>query len=560
MKKLLILALLAIPAFAQAQTPAVYYLDMLSGPTGAIITINGNNFGSTQGGSTVKINGTAASTYNIWSNNKLQVTIAGGTTSGAVVVNVGGTNSICVNHDDGCSFTVRSGTIYYIGPGGSDSNAGTSMGAPWATLDHADSTVGAGATIYVLNGFATGSACDGRGWHANFTPTNVSGTSTNPIQYVVYAGATASIGATSAGTCSGDTTQFSIRNSGPPYSNYLTFSGFTIRNQMACMEINQGVGWRMINNDCEGLDPHSQFATWQATGSSNLYDYGNNLHDNGGNAKLNSGMYFTSATDHLWIGWNTIGGGATTSSINLEIHSTGGNDQYDIHVHDNLIENARCNGVVFASVDPSMGPVELYNNTFYHNGTGPNPPDSSCGTYTNVNFSGTHDAGPLPSGNVQIYNNTSFDCAPYTNGGLGFTFGCFAVYNQGSGTSIKYQFTNNIFMPTVAEASYFASDSLTSLITGCSNNLYFQGGSPPAFCNGSAVTGNPLFVSTTIPNLNLQSGSPAIGAGSTSHVPTYDANGLLRPSPPSIGAYELNGAVANIGIPVAPLLTKLVTQ
>jgi hypothetical protein len=56
---------------------------------------------------------------------------------------------------------------------------------------------------------------------------------------------------------------------------------------------------------------------------------------------------------------------------------------------------------------------------------------------------------------------------------------------------------------------------------------------------GSGISGNPLFVSTT--NFNLQTSSPAIGAGSATGAPTTDYTSTLRASPPCIGAYEYVG-------------------
>ena len=45
-----------------------------------------------------------------------------------------------------------------------------------------------------------------------------------------------------------------------------------------------------------------------------------------------------------------------------------GHNQFDLHVHDNLIHGDSCNGINFATVDPSKGPVEAYNNVIYHVG------------------------------------------------------------------------------------------------------------------------------------------------------------------------------------------------
>jgi hypothetical protein len=52
------------------------------------------------------------------------------------------------------------------------------------------------------------------------------------------------------------------------------------------------------------------------------------------------------------------------------------------------------------------------------------------------------------------------------------------------------------------------------------------------------VNQDPLFV-TLGSNFQLQSGSPAIGAGTNSSPAVrYDMTGLLRPAAPSMGAYQ----------------------
>ena len=74
-----------------------------------------------------------------------------------------------------------------------------------------------------------------------------------------------------------------------------------------------------------------------------------------------------------------------------------------------------------------------------------------------------------------------------------------------------------------------------------------------AFCDiqgGYAGTGNinadPLFVHVAGYDVHLYPGSPCLGAGTPNGAPSADLDGVLRPNPPSIGAYEF-----------APLATTL---
>jgi hypothetical protein len=274
-----------------------------------------------------------------------------------------------------------------------------------------------------------------------------------------------------------------------------------------------------------------------------MYFYGNNLHDIGGNAKLNSCIYWSTNVNHVWTAWSRIGDGTTTCSTGIEIHSTNGSDQYDLHIHDNVVHNTRCNGMVLASIDPSIAPVEVYNNLLYHNGTGPSPSDSGCYYYDAIAFSGN---GTPASGTVDVYNNTMYDCGSVVSPPGGATRGCTTMYNQGQGTVITFRYTNNIFYITGSPEAYFNSDALTGQVTGCGNNLYYNGGTAPSYCSTGALSVNPLFalLSTSAPDFHLQSGSLAIGAGSASHMPTWDIDGNARPNPPAIGTYDLPGSSA----------------
>ncbi len=80
-------------------TPNIASLSPTTGAVGASVTISGSNFGTTQGTSTVKFNGTTA-TATSWSATSIVVTVPSGATTGNVVVTVSGLAS------NGVSFTV----------------------------------------------------------------------------------------------------------------------------------------------------------------------------------------------------------------------------------------------------------------------------------------------------------------------------------------------------------------------------------------------------------------------------------------------------------------------
>jgi hypothetical protein len=86
-------------------SPSITSLLPDVGPVGALVTISGANFGATQGSSTVRFNGTAA-TPTAWSTTSIVIPVPPGATTGPVVVTIGGVAS------NGLTFTVStSGTL-----------------------------------------------------------------------------------------------------------------------------------------------------------------------------------------------------------------------------------------------------------------------------------------------------------------------------------------------------------------------------------------------------------------------------------------------------------------
>src|ERR1700686_5157922 len=96
---LLVLLAAVSSTWSFAAAPSVTSLSPTSGAVGAAVTITGTNFGSTQGTSTVKFNGTTA-TVTSWSATSIATTVPIGATTGNVVVHASGVDS------NGSTFTV----------------------------------------------------------------------------------------------------------------------------------------------------------------------------------------------------------------------------------------------------------------------------------------------------------------------------------------------------------------------------------------------------------------------------------------------------------------------
>ena len=118
-----------------SQPPTLTSLSPTSGAVGTSVTISGANFGSTQGTSSVRVNGTVA-TPTSWSASSIVAPVPSGATTGAVVVTVNGVAS------NSLPFTV--------------SGAG-SLPAPWTTQDVGNPAV-AGQASYAAGTFTVAGA------------------------------------------------------------------------------------------------------------------------------------------------------------------------------------------------------------------------------------------------------------------------------------------------------------------------------------------------------------------------------------------------------------------
>ena len=514
----------------------LFYTDLESGPNsggenakGAYVTLYGNGFGATQGTSTVTIGAGKADNYPIWGDTRITLQLGAAAATGDVVVHVankGDSNAL--------AFTVRTGNIFFVSSTGSDMNDG-SFAKPWATIPQAKNSIKAGDIAYIgthAGDMVSQTAQDqsspyncALGMSVN-DGTNA-GTAGMPKALVAYPGATALIG---------DPNNLERGILTPGISgtfDYWVVAGLTLRGQAEALEFEgSSLGWRVVGNDISC--PNGSGLTGCVTGGNDgLRFYGNVVHDAAANvsqiSKYYHAVYF--AGNHLDLGWNVVRDGKTCRAI--QFHNTGGTNEYDLHVHDNLIHGTVCDGINFATVDPSQGTVEAYNNVLYAVGTGPDPVEASS-DYAGVYVAGETDMGAPGGGTVEVFNNTLYDCGSWTSNSAAGAFN-----NSGGNPALAMHLVNNVVYAKSGE-SYLAPGGTASLISG-SNNLLFGGGAPPMSLTAS-VTMDPGFVDASMFDFHLAAASsPAVGAGTNTKIPT-DFDGFLRPSGAyAIGAYEYHG-------------------
>jgi hypothetical protein len=561
-RAVILAAVLPLLLLGQAGPPHIFYSDIDSGPNaggennaGAFVTIYGGGFGANRGSSLVTVGGGAVAAYKLWSDTRVSFQLGSGAQSGSIVVNTAGGGS------NGVDFTVRAGNIYFVAVDGSDA-AGGGFSTPWKTILKARNSIKPGDIVYVRNGVAQ-STDDGEGWRACLTLGGIGGVSGKPLALVVYPGETATIGGTT--TCGSG-----IRTKGQG-ENYWTFAGFNLRGTGEAIAAALVQGWRIVANDMTCPNGDGASACLETGVATYLKVYGNNVHDAGTvrASALYHGVYFSTDSNHVDFGWNTIAN--VHGCRGLQIHSSPlqgggasdptGHNQFDIRIHDNVIHDTQCDGIVLYTVDPSQGAVEVYNNVIYNAGQGPNNPEKS-GTWSCVYVGAYTNTGPAGSGTVEVYNNTMYNCGafanpPYSESSAGVLF-------AGPDANKSVRLRNNIIVmfnanvPYVLGATAAGRSCTTCTRISGSNNLLFgpaQAGSEASLTG--TITANPLFTGAAAYDFRIVGTSPAASAGTDTGLATDIAGTPLNGVFP-IGAYAAGGSGGTqVTMQVSPLQVSL---
>ncbi len=455
----------------------------------------------------------------------------------------------------------QAGSTFYVSKSGSNSNSG-SFTAPWLTIQHAASTVTAGAKVYVETGVYNESV--------NFPN---SGTSTNPITFANYSGQTATIDGTGL-SVTGTQGLINIVN-----QSYITVSGLEVRNYTTSSAsktpagiwiTGSGSGVQLLNNLVHNITTTSEkngnafgiavYGT-SSTPITGITISGNQVYDlkTGESESMNvdgNVTYFTISNnivhDNDNIGIDAIGfeGVGPTGSDQARYGLVTGNTVYNISGINNAGEGNSydadglycdgCEYVIFErntiyNCDIAMEAasehkghsssyVTIRNNLFYDS----NAVGVTIGGYSNTVGASDH---------VIVVNNTLYN-NNVKNQGAEFQI----QYHSGDASgnifenNIVYAGTQNVWIYSFVKgtttypappatlnwnlyystAGYVASTSIdwAGKYNYKTYALYQAGAGEDA----NSPNANPLFdnLTSTPPNLDVASNSPAVNAGGTS--------------------------------------------
>lgn len=222
------------------------------------------------------------------------------------------------------------GKVYYVAPGGSDSNAG-GIAAPFATLQHAAGVAVAGDTIYARAGI----------YNALLTPPHSGDTVHGPITFASYPGELATIDGTGLEIPNGQNGLVTLNN-----VSYVIIEGFELRNYgtakktqvpVGIFVTGAGAGDQIVNNHIHGMTTTAPTTPTQC-GSNAL---GLAVYGSAAPAAISGLVISGNEIDHLLTGCSE----SMSIDGNVDGYAVTGN-----YVHDN--DNIGIDSIGFEKVSP----------------------------------------------------------------------------------------------------------------------------------------------------------------------------------------------------------------
>ena len=539
-----------------AGAPLVLYTDVNSGPNsggenneGAYLSIFGKNFGSSGLGSTVKvyIGGTEVNGYRYLGPSRgrsdvqqiaVQVGSLGSPSAGTALPIKVVVNGVASNTDQ--TFTVNAGRMLFVSQSGNDSTAVPGdITHPYRHVQNGSNgafdVAQPGDTI-VMRGTPVGSAALTSdptaatsawtdlysGYFLRFinkngsAPTGASGS--GPISLIAYPDEDVYIYESYASGASGaitgvDTHQYTG-------GKYVTVADLRVEAGGANGGIDEqvaGLNWRVVNNEVTAVtgstDTHNLEAAIVGSGTNSFW-VGNHVHDINSASPMEMHGIYVDGDGSYEVAYNWIQN--VTDGSGFQVYTDDGyaSTTNNVSFHHNMISGSAKYGINIA--DGSANNFAFYDNVVAGAGWG-------CLRFNTNTLNG-----------AKIYNNTFFNCV--TRSGYG------VVNNDWNFPTNALDMENNILDANGGTPYSGGSVGMTSGIGTVTNNLFANGSSGGDGWDSHPVLGDPQFTSSsaTAPDLHLQTGSPAIGAGSTRASSAVTTDYDLKPRSTTsidIGAY-----------------------
>lgn len=415
--------------------------------------------------------------------------------------------------------------IYYVAPGGSDSNPGTAA-LPWRTIKKAADTLVTGETVYIRAGM----------YKERVIPKN-SGTSGKYINYESYSRETVTIEGSGV-PVPADEGLFDLSG-----KSYVRVSGFKIMNSQYAgiyadgssnliIEKNytynsasSGIGiWGSNNIIISSNEVASSCSNgWQESitvAGTNLFEVKNNLVHNEISGYNKEGICLKDGSSNGKVYKNYV-----HHIFKVGIYVDAWNKHtYNIDVFQNITCNTSNDGITTASeMGGSLEGITIYNNI-------------TCGnSFLGISISANGTSLTHPMKNIKIINNTA-----YNNGNGPLNWGGGIAIGNPDARDVVIR--NNICSQNLSFQIAGVSVAPTGEVT-IDHNLIdgYRGDVADGETRGSAyVEGDPQFVNAFDLDFYLKSSSPAINSGSSLDAPNFDFDGTSRPqgSGYDIGAFE----------------------